>query len=100
MTVEFRNTGGAPVTSGTITFATHIIDARGIDWATIESTRDLPVPIGAGEKKEKTWVRGRLADAARPAHPDPGRLGGLARGRAESQTEDQAADETGDRSGG
>ncbi|MES4902453.1 MULTISPECIES: hypothetical protein [unclassified Streptomyces] len=55
VTVEFRNTGGAPVTSGTITFATHIIDALGIDWATIESKRGLPVPILAGGKKEKTW---------------------------------------------
>ncbi|MEU5027238.1 hypothetical protein [Streptomyces milbemycinicus] len=55
VTVEFRNTGGTPVTSGTITFATHIIDALGIDWATIESKRNLPVPILAGGKKEKTW---------------------------------------------
>ncbi|MDW6061428.1 hypothetical protein SAZ11_29685 [Streptomyces sp. FXJ1.4098] len=55
VTVEFRNTGGTPVTSGTITFATHIIDALGIDWATIESKRSLPVPILAGAKKEKTW---------------------------------------------
>ncbi|MGY0060150.1 hypothetical protein ACWY4P_27010 [Streptomyces sp. LZ34] len=55
VTVEFRNTGGTPVTSGKITFATHIIDALGIDWATIESTRDLPAPIEAGGKKEKTW---------------------------------------------
>ncbi|MDX3227107.1 hypothetical protein [Streptomyces sp. ME19-01-6] len=55
VTVEFRNTGGAPVTSGTITFATHIIDALGIDWATIASKRDLPAPIEAGGKKEKTW---------------------------------------------
>ncbi|MGW3565278.1 hypothetical protein ACWDSL_15610 [Streptomyces sp. NPDC000941] len=55
VTVEFRNTGGTPVTSGTITFATHIIDVLGIDWATIESKRSLPVPILAGGKKEKTW---------------------------------------------
>ncbi|MGO4419972.1 hypothetical protein AB4Z54_14880, partial [Streptomyces sp. MCAF7] len=55
VTVEFRNTGGTPVTSGTITFATHIIDVLGIDWATIESKRSLPVPILAGAKREKTW---------------------------------------------
>lgn len=102
VTVEFRNTGGAPVTSGTITFATHIIDALGIDWATIESKHDLPVPIGAGEKKEKTWevcvddwrvplgmhIETQTASAAWPG------------GQAESQAEDQATDETGDRSGG
>ncbi|MFI0734575.1 hypothetical protein ACH4S9_37125 [Streptomyces sp. NPDC021225] len=102
VTVEFRNTGGAPVTSGTITFATHIIDALGIDWATIESKRDLPVPIGTGEKKEKTWevcvddwrvplgmhIETRTASATWPG------------GQAESPPEDQATDETGDRSGG
>lgn len=42
VTVEFRNTGGSPVRSGTVTFATHIIGALGIDWATIESTAPLP----------------------------------------------------------
>ncbi|MER6139436.1 hypothetical protein ABT174_05170 [Streptomyces sparsogenes] len=55
VTVEFRNTGGAPVTTGKITFATHIIDSLGIDWATVESTYGLPVPIEAGGKKERTW---------------------------------------------
>ncbi|MBL1096382.1 hypothetical protein [Streptomyces coffeae] len=56
VTVRFRNTGGAPVTSGTVTFATHIIDSIGIDWATRESKEKLPAPIGAGQKKEKTWT--------------------------------------------
>ncbi|MFE0099127.1 hypothetical protein [Streptomyces sp. NPDC059009] len=55
VTVAFRNTGGAPVRSGTVTFATHVIGALGVDWATIESTEKLPAPIGAGQKKEKTW---------------------------------------------
>ncbi|MET7902759.1 hypothetical protein ABZS86_15300 [Streptomyces sp. NPDC005355] len=56
VTVEFRNTGGAPVTSGTVTFGTHVIDALGIDWATLESKEVLPAPIGAGQKREKTWT--------------------------------------------
>ncbi|MEW2391189.1 hypothetical protein AB0933_22845 [Streptomyces venezuelae] len=55
VTVAFRNTGGSPVRSGTVTFGTHIIGALGVDWATIESTVKLPAPIGAGQKKEKTW---------------------------------------------
>ncbi|MBI0297138.1 hypothetical protein JBE04_22375 [Streptomyces sp. PRKS01-29] len=54
--VEFRNTGGAPIASGTVTFGTHVIDALGIDWATLESKEELPAPIGAGQKKEKTWT--------------------------------------------
>ncbi|ATL28949.1 hypothetical protein [Streptomyces formicae] len=55
VTVAFHNTGGSPVRSGTVTFGTHIIGALGVDWATIESTVELPAPIGPGQKKEKTW---------------------------------------------
>jgi len=56
VTVSFRNTGGTAVRSGTVTFGTHIIGALGIDWATIESTEDLPAPIAAGAEKDKTWA--------------------------------------------
>ncbi|MFG3254140.1 hypothetical protein [Streptomyces sp. NPDC048172] len=56
VTVTFRNAGGRPVDSGTVTFGTHVIDALGTDWATRESTRKLPVPIAPGKKKEKTWT--------------------------------------------
>ncbi|MET8326801.1 hypothetical protein [Streptomyces sp. NPDC005181] len=56
VTVEFRNTGGSPVRSGTVTFATHIIGALGIDWATIESTAPLPAPIDAGAARKKTYT--------------------------------------------
>ncbi|MGW7619705.1 hypothetical protein ACWGLG_28440 [Streptomyces antimycoticus] len=54
--VEFRNTGGSAVASGTVTFSTHVIDLLGIDWATLKSEEELPAPIGAGQKKEKTWT--------------------------------------------
>ncbi|PAZ16709.1 hypothetical protein CLM62_07205 [Streptomyces sp. SA15] len=56
VTVAFHNTGGSAVRSGTITFATHVIGALGVDWATIESTEKLPAPIEAGARKEKTWT--------------------------------------------
>ncbi|WP_392752797.1 hypothetical protein [Streptomyces sp. LN590] len=56
VTVEFRNSGGSPVRSGTVTFATHIIGALGIDWATIESTAPLPAPIDAGAARKKTYT--------------------------------------------
>ncbi|MEU8567893.1 hypothetical protein AB0C51_05910 [Streptomyces pathocidini] len=56
VTLELHNSGDKPVTSGKVTFSTHIIGALGIDWATIESTRELPVPIGGGERTEKTWA--------------------------------------------
>lgn len=56
VTLDFRNSGGTAVRSGTVTFGTHIIGALGIDWATVESTEKLPAPIGAGTRKEKTWT--------------------------------------------
>ncbi|MFI7005652.1 hypothetical protein [Streptomyces sp. NPDC050145] len=55
VTLKLLNSGGSAVRSGTVTFETHIIGALGVDWATIENTEKLPVPIEAGEKKEKTW---------------------------------------------
>ncbi|KUO19702.1 hypothetical protein AQJ91_17925 [Streptomyces dysideae] len=56
MTLGFHNTGGSAVRSGTVTFGTHIIGALGVDWGTVESTEELPTPIGPGLRKEKTWT--------------------------------------------
>ncbi|MFJ8143285.1 hypothetical protein [Streptomyces sp. NPDC096013] len=56
VTAEFRNTGGSPATSGTVTFGTHILDLFGTDWATIKQTQDLPAPIPAGSESEHTWT--------------------------------------------
>ncbi|MDH6215178.1 hypothetical protein [Streptomyces pseudovenezuelae] len=56
VTVAFANSGGSAVRSGSVTFGTHVIGALGIDWATLESTVELPVPIAAGARKEKTWT--------------------------------------------
>ncbi|WP_328770435.1 hypothetical protein [Streptomyces sp. NBC_00286] len=56
VTLDFHNTGGNAVRSGTVTFETHIIDSLGIDWATIKSAEKLPVPVNAGARKEKTWT--------------------------------------------
>ncbi|MFE9459702.1 hypothetical protein [Streptomyces californicus] len=56
VTVEFRNTGGSPARSGTVTFATHIIGALGVDWATITSSQPLPTPIRAGSTRSETYT--------------------------------------------
>ncbi|MFF2406021.1 hypothetical protein [Streptomyces sp. NPDC058092] len=56
VTVEFRNTGGSPARSGTVTFATHVIGGLGIDWATVESSAPLPAPIDAGAARTKTYT--------------------------------------------
>lgn len=54
--MEFRNTGGSPAHSGTVAFATHIIGALGVDWATITSSQPLPAPIGAGSTRSETYT--------------------------------------------
>ncbi|MFE2204145.1 hypothetical protein [Streptomyces rubiginosohelvolus] len=56
VTVEFRNTGGSPARSGAVTFATHIIGALGVDWATITSSQPLPAPIDARSTRSKTYT--------------------------------------------
>lgn len=56
VTVAFHNTGGSAVRSGTVTLGTHVIGALGIDWATVESTEELPTPIAPGAREEKTWT--------------------------------------------
>ncbi|MEU5307716.1 hypothetical protein [Streptomyces sp. NPDC021562] len=56
VTVTFRNSGGTAVRSGTITLGTHIIDLLGTDWATIGSTRPLPVPIAPRARTDRTWT--------------------------------------------
>ncbi|MFF4657529.1 hypothetical protein [Streptomyces sp. NPDC001381] len=56
VTLTFRNSGGTAVRSGTVTFGTHVIDALGTDWSTVESTEQLPAPVAPGSGKEKTWT--------------------------------------------
>ncbi|MFE2420577.1 hypothetical protein [Streptomyces hokutonensis] len=56
VTLNFHNSGGTAVRSGTVTFGTHIIGALGIDWATIKSTEQLPVPIAPGAREDRTWT--------------------------------------------
>ncbi|MER6733578.1 hypothetical protein [Streptomyces puniciscabiei] len=56
VTVGFRNSGGTAVRSGSVTFGTHVIGALGIDWGTVDSTVDLPVPIAPGAHEDHTWT--------------------------------------------
>ena len=55
VSLDFLNTGDRPVTTGTVTFGTHIIGALGIDWATVTSTHKLPLPLAPGRKKSGSW---------------------------------------------
>ncbi|MEV1047733.1 hypothetical protein [Streptomyces sp. NPDC049916] len=54
--MEFRSTGGSPALTGTVTFATHVIGALGVDWATIRTDQPLPAPIGAGAVRARTYT--------------------------------------------
>ncbi len=56
VTVVFTNTGTAAARSGTVSFATHIIGALGIDWATITTTQPLPAPIAGGTAKTQSYT--------------------------------------------
>ncbi|GGV00326.1 hypothetical protein GCM10010211_79590 [Streptomyces albospinus] len=55
VTLDFLNTGDRPVTSGIVTFGTHVIGALGIDWATISSDHKLPLPLAPGRPATGTW---------------------------------------------
>ncbi|MEV5170833.1 hypothetical protein AB0L10_07005 [Streptomyces flaveolus] len=56
VTVAFRNSGGTAVRSGSVTFGTHVIGALGVDWGTVESTVELPVPVAPGARRSPTWT--------------------------------------------
>ncbi|MFE5624521.1 hypothetical protein ACFQ8S_20875 [Streptomyces virginiae] len=56
VTVTFTNTGSTAARSGTVSFATHVIGALGIDWATITTTQPLPAPIAGGASKTQTYT--------------------------------------------
>lgn len=56
VTVTFTNTGTTAARSGTVSFATHIIGALGIDWATITTTQPLPAPLAGGASKTQAYT--------------------------------------------
>lgn len=56
VTVTFTNTGTTAARSGTVSFATHIIGALGIDWATITTTQPLPAPLAGGAARTQTYT--------------------------------------------
>ncbi|MER6196713.1 hypothetical protein ABT234_04935 [Streptomyces sp. NPDC001586] len=56
VTVTFTNTGTTAARAGTVSFATHIIGALGIDWATITTTQPLPSPLAGGASKTQTYT--------------------------------------------
>lgn len=56
VTVTFTNTGTTAARSGTVSFATHIIGALGVDWATITTAQPLPAPLAGGAARTQTYT--------------------------------------------
>ncbi|MFI1283264.1 hypothetical protein ACH4U5_21360 [Streptomyces sp. NPDC020858] len=56
VTMTFTNTGTTAARSGTVSFATHIIGALGVDWATITTTQPLPAPLAGGASQTQTYT--------------------------------------------
>ncbi|MCX5178383.1 hypothetical protein [Streptomyces virginiae] len=56
VTVTFTNTGTTAARAGTVSFATHIIGALGIDWATITTNQPLPAPLAGGASRTQTYT--------------------------------------------
>ncbi|MFF5781157.1 hypothetical protein ACFY7Y_30055 [Streptomyces virginiae] len=56
VTVTFTNTGTTAARAGTVSFATHIIGALGIDWATITTNQPLPTPLAGGASTTRTYT--------------------------------------------
>ncbi|MFD9617804.1 hypothetical protein ACFWB2_11055 [Streptomyces virginiae] len=56
VTVTFTNTGTTAARAGTVSFATHIIGALGIDWATITTNQPLPAPLAGGASTTRTYT--------------------------------------------
>lgn len=54
--LTFANTGGTPVTGGTVRLGTHVIGVLGTDWATVPTAFPLPAPIAAGQAVEEEWT--------------------------------------------
>ncbi|KJY18935.1 hypothetical protein VR44_39290, partial [Streptomyces katrae] len=52
----FTNTGTIAARSGTVSFATHVIGALGIDWATVTTTQPLPAPIAGLTSRTQTYT--------------------------------------------
>ncbi|MEU5214674.1 hypothetical protein AB0G79_00525 [Streptomyces sp. NPDC020807] len=55
VTVTVVNSGGTTAHPGSVSFATHVIGALGVDWATVTSSQPLPEPIAAGAARTETY---------------------------------------------
>ncbi|WP_030814539.1 hypothetical protein [Streptomyces sp. NRRL S-337] len=55
VSLDFVNTGDHAVTTGRVTFGSHVIGSLGVDWATLTSTHELPLPLAPGKRRTGSW---------------------------------------------
>ncbi|MFG3113048.1 hypothetical protein ACGF4C_01485 [Streptomyces sp. NPDC048197] len=55
VSLDFVNTGDHAVTTGRVMFGSHVIGSLGVDWATLTSTHELPLPLAPGTRKTGSW---------------------------------------------
>jgi hypothetical protein len=56
VTLTLANSGDRAATSGTVTFATHVIGALGIDWWTYQTTQSLAAPVAGHASVNESWT--------------------------------------------
>ena len=56
VTLTLANSGDRAATSGTVTFATHVIGALGIDWWTYQTSQSLTVPVAGHATVNESWT--------------------------------------------
>ncbi|MEZ0064300.1 hypothetical protein ABIA32_000278 [Streptacidiphilus sp. MAP12-20] len=56
VTLGLANSGDRTATSGTVTFATHVIGALGIDWWTYQTSQALAAPVAGHRSVDESWT--------------------------------------------
>lgn len=56
VTLTLANSGDRAATSGTVTFATHVIGVLGIDWWTYQTSQSLTVPVAGHATVNESWT--------------------------------------------
>jgi hypothetical protein len=56
VTLTLANSGDLAATSGTVTFATHVIGPLGIDWWTYRTSQPLAAPVAGHTRVDERWT--------------------------------------------
>ncbi|SEK67555.1 hypothetical protein [Streptacidiphilus jiangxiensis] len=56
VTLTLINSGDRAATAGTVTFATHVIGALGVDWWTYQTSQPLAAPVAGHASADESWT--------------------------------------------